>query len=136
MLPKTSAFVKSYDVKAKWMYFLIEDDNLLEKYNTIRDKVSADIKKEFDTDPVYNKQFLKTKIKSHGDEVTDFYNKKFPKMDSNHTCLAVITLDSTLKKDDNCYPQMFLKECKYIEKNAIKRMIDDSDKKNRLKLSG
>ena len=58
------------------MYFLIEDDNLLEKYNTIWDKVSANIKKEFDSEPVYNKEFLKTKIKSHGDEVTDFYDKK------------------------------------------------------------
>ena len=27
------------------MYFLIEDDDLLEKYNTIFDKASADIKK-------------------------------------------------------------------------------------------
>ena len=35
MLPKTSAYVKSYDGQTKWMYFLIEDDNLLEKYNTI-----------------------------------------------------------------------------------------------------
>ena len=26
--------------------------------------------------PVYNKEFLKTKIESHGDEVTDFYDKK------------------------------------------------------------
>ena len=63
------------------MYFLIEDGDLLEKYNTIWDKVSADIKKEFDSQPVYNKNCLKTKIKSHGDEVTDFYNnnnkKKF-----------------------------------------------------------
>ena len=58
------------------MYFLIEDDDLLEKYNTIWDKVSANIKKEFDSEPVYNKEFLKTKIKSHGDEVTDFYDKK------------------------------------------------------------
>ena len=27
------------------MYFLIEDNDLLEKFNTIRDKVRADIKK-------------------------------------------------------------------------------------------
>ena len=59
------------------MYFLIEDDDLLEKHNTIWDKVSADIKKEFDREPVYNKNFLKTKIKSHGDRI--------PKVDSNHT---------------------------------------------------
>ena len=31
--------------KTKWMHFLIEDDALLEKYNTISDKVSAYIKK-------------------------------------------------------------------------------------------
>ena len=44
MLPKTSAYVKSYDGKTKWMYFLIKDDGLLEKYNTIWDKDTADIK--------------------------------------------------------------------------------------------
>ena len=35
MLPKTSAYVKIYDGQTKWMYFLIEDDDLLETYNTI-----------------------------------------------------------------------------------------------------
>ena len=29
MLPKTSAFVKSYDGQTKWMYFFIKDDDLL-----------------------------------------------------------------------------------------------------------
>ena len=65
MLPKTNGYVKSYDGQTKRMYFLIEDDDLLEKYNTIWDKVNADINKEFDCEPVYNKRFLKTKIKSH-----------------------------------------------------------------------
>ena len=45
MLLKTSNYIKSYDGQTKWMYFLIEDDDLLEKYNNIWDKVSADIKK-------------------------------------------------------------------------------------------
>ena len=45
MLPKASAYVKSYDGQTKWMYFLIENDDLIEKYNTIWDKLSADIKK-------------------------------------------------------------------------------------------
>ena len=30
MFPKTSAYVESYDGQTKWMYFLIEDDELLE----------------------------------------------------------------------------------------------------------
>ena len=54
------------------MYLLVEDDDILEKYNTIWNKVSADIKKEFDSEPVYNKEFLEIKIKSHGDEITYF----------------------------------------------------------------
>ena len=45
MLPKTTTYVKSYDGKTKLMYFLIEDDDLLGSYNTIWDKVSADIKR-------------------------------------------------------------------------------------------
>ena len=36
--------------------FLIEDDELLEKYNTIWDKVSADIKNKSDSKSVYNKE--------------------------------------------------------------------------------
>ena len=54
-LPKTSAYVKNYDGQTKCMHFLIDDDDLLKKCNTIWDKVSADIKKEFDTEHVYNK---------------------------------------------------------------------------------
>ena len=45
MLPKISTYVKRYDGQTKWMYFLTENDDLLKKYNTVWDKVSADIKK-------------------------------------------------------------------------------------------
>ena len=45
ILLKTSTYVRSYDGQTKWMYFFIEDDDLLEKNITIWDKVSADIKK-------------------------------------------------------------------------------------------
>ena len=43
MFRKTSAYVKSYDRQTKWMYFMVEDNDLLEEYTTIWDKVSADI---------------------------------------------------------------------------------------------
>ena len=68
---------------------------------------------------------MKTKIKSYGNEVTNSYDKNISKLDSNHTCLAVITLDYALKKNDNYYPQVFLKESKYIEKKIIRHIIDD-----------
>ena len=103
---------------------MIEDDGVLEKFNTIWDKVSADMKSEFDSKPVYNKIFLKTKIKSHSDEVTDFYDKETPKVDSNHNCLAITSLDSALKKDDNYYLHMFLKDLKYIKKKVVTHFHD------------
>lgn len=57
---------------------MFEDNNLLEKCNAIWHKVSGDIKKEFDSKPLYNKFFLKTKPKSYGEEVTDTYDKEIP----------------------------------------------------------
>ena len=32
--------------------------------------------------------------------------------------LSVISLDSGLKKDENCYPQVFLRECNFNEKKS------------------
>ena len=46
-------------------------------------------------------------------------------MYSYYTCLAVISLDSALKKDDNYYPQVFLKGFKYIEKKVIRHITHD-----------
>ena len=122
MLPKTSAYVKSYDGQTKWIYFWlrmmtyqkniilfgiksvpISKKNLISALTLIK---QVHQKSEL----VYNKIYLKTKVKSHGNEVVEFYDKKTPKLDSNHTYLAVISLDSSLKKNDNSYPQVFSKE--------------------------
>ena len=65
--------------------FLIKDDELLEKYNSIWDKVSANIKrnlieslsmiKNFENQSSFTLVFKFT----DGDGVTDFYDKDFPK---------------------------------------------------------
>ena len=49
------------------------------------------------------------------------------KTGSNHTCLAVIRIDSALKKEGSYYPQVFLKECKYIvkEQKVIRHISED-----------
>ena len=57
------------------------------------------------------------------------------KTGSDYTCLAVINVDSGLKKDD---PQVFLNKCKYIEKEVIRHIIEDpnisSDKSDEEKI--
>ena len=45
MLTQTSTYVKSYDDETKWMYFLNEDGELLNKYNKIWNKIRKSIKK-------------------------------------------------------------------------------------------
>ena len=54
-------------IQAKRMCFIIEDDQLLGKINTIWSKLSADIKNKFDSKPAYNKTFFKNKTKSYDD---------------------------------------------------------------------
>ena len=77
---------------------------------------------------------MKTKIKS--DEVTDFHDNKFQRWTHgdfhdkkfqrwNHTCLTVISFGSALKKDGNFYPQVFSKECNYIEKKVVGHIHDN-----------
>ena len=118
MLPETRAYVKTSDGQTKWMYFLIDNDNLLEKYNTIWDKVPDDITKYSDSKPVYKTSFLATKIRTCGDGVTDFYNKEIPKVDSNYTSLEIISLDTAHNNNGNYYLQVLLKEGKYIAKKS------------------
>ena len=83
MLPKTSAYVKSYDGQTKWMCFLIVHDDLLKNVKLFGIKSALISKKNLilslPTNRIFNKQ-----NKSHGNDVTDFYNKEIPKVDSIH----------------------------------------------------
>ena len=66
-------------------------------------------------------KILKIKIKSYGDEAKDFNDKAFPKVWSNYTCLAVILINFVFKKEENYYPQVFLKGCNILR---VKRWLD------------
>ena len=56
-----------------------------------------------------------------------FNHKEVPQIGSNHTCLAIIVLYSVFMKDGNYYPQAFLRDCKYIEKEikVIRHITED-----------
>ena len=89
---------------------------------TIWDKVSADKNNNFIENLPIIKIIWKPKWSLMAMKLQIFTMKK---LDSNHTCLAVISLDSTLKKNDNCCLQVVLKECKYIEKKAVRHIHDN-----------
>lgn len=70
-------------------------------YNPIWDKISTNIKIEFDSKPVHNENFLETESESYNDKVAYFQDKEIPKAGYNHIYLAVVTIDSAFKRDKN-----------------------------------
>ena len=100
--PKISAYRKDFH-ETKYIVFLLKYDELLEKCNLGKNI----IKKEFDDEPVYNKKYLKAKIKSYDGKInTNFHNNKIPKEVSQYICLSVILLDSVCRTGKNYYPQV------------------------------
>ena len=46
---------------------------------------------------------MRTQVKPHGDESTDFHDREVLKVGSNYTYLAVNMVDSVPKKEEYCY---------------------------------
>ena len=106
MLSRTSAYVKDYDGKTKWIYYLIKDDGLLNKCDNIWNQIRVDIKIELNSKLLYTKTIFHTKAKSYG-EVTDFHDKEVPKEDSSYTCSVMISIDSIFKMDETITDKCF-----------------------------
>ena len=121
-LPKMTAYRKDLD-ETKYMSFLVKNDTLLEKYNQIWEIFKSSLKKEFNSEPVYNEKYLKTEKNSYNGKInTNFSNNKIPKEDSQYIYLSVILIDSVSRTGKNYYLQVFLEECKCVvkEKKILK----------------
>ena len=58
---------------------------------------------------------------------TNFQDKEVPKTDASYKCLSLIMLDSVVKVGKKYYRQVFLEECKYLEKkNKMMNYINDN----------
>ena len=118
------------------MSFLIKD----EKNNEIQEKFYNSIKKEFESEPAYNKKYLKTEIKSYQGKInTNFHSDKIQKQGSQCICFSVIFIESVYRTGKSYYPQVFLEECKYVVKEKMmpgyinvkmETSSDDSDEEN------
>ena len=80
-------------------------------------KVKNILKKEFDSEPVYNEKYLKAKIKSYYGKInTNVQNNKILKEGTQCICLSVILNDYVFKGDSIYYIQAFLEDCQYVVK--------------------
>ena len=126
------AYIRDFD-DTKYMPSLIKDGELLEKYNEIWKKIKNSIEKGFDSETAYNEKYLKAKIKSYNGKINKhFHNNKMLKEGSQCIqciCLPVILINSSFRAGKNCYPQVFLEECKYVvkEKKIPEYITDDTE---------
>ena len=44
---------------------------------------------------------------------TNFLSNDVRKENMYYTCIACVTIDSVMKMDKKCFPQVYLEECKY-----------------------
>ena len=102
---------------------MVKDDDVLDKYNEIWDKIKEKLNIKFNSEPVYDKIYIKTKVKEFGSVIkTNFLSNKIPKKNKDCTWIACITIDSGMKIEKKNYPQDFLEECKYkIKKTKISK---------------
>ena len=120
-------YIKLFDSGNKTMSFKASDDKLLKKYNKIWEKVSSLMNIKFDSELVYAKKYIKSKIKSYeGRTNTNFQSKRIPKENASYKYLSLIILDSVIKVNKKYHPLTFIEDCKYeIKKNKMENLIND-----------
>ena len=104
---------------ARKMSFFTDNNEFLERYTAIWEKISNLVNKKFDSDPIYNNKYINTKIRSYNNDIkTNFcniYNKnnKLTEKNKPYKCMSLISLDSIIKINKKYYPQTLLQECVY-----------------------
>ena len=127
-----SGYIKYFDKGGKNMSFMVKDDNVLDKYNKIWDKIKEKLNIKFHSMPVYDETYIKAKVREFDGKIkTNFLGNEVPKENMHYTCIACITIDSVMKMEKKHFPELLLEGCKYkIKKIQISRFINtelDSD---------
>ena len=78
VLPQLSGLIKYFENNKKIMSFLADDD-LIFKSNKIWKKIKKLLGVEFDSQPVYDEKYIKTRVKTEGKVITNLQTIKFQK---------------------------------------------------------
>ena len=116
---------KYFENGGKNLSFMVKDDNVLDKYNKIWDKIKEKLNIKFHSEPVYDETYIKVKVREFDGVVkTNFLGNELPKENMHYAFIACITIDSVMKMDKKNHPQVYLEECKYkIKKIQMTRFI-------------
>ena len=125
ILPQMTGYIKYFENGGKNMSFVIKDNDVLDKYNEIWDKIKGKLNIKFHSMPVYDEKYIKAKVREYNGAIkTNFLGDKIPKESMHYTCISCITIDSVVRMEKKNYPQVYLEECKYkIKKMKMTNLI-------------
>ena len=109
MLPQMSGYIKYFENGGKSMSFMLKNDDMLDKYNEIWDKIKETLNVKFHSMSVYDEKYIKAKIREFNGVIkTKFLGDEIPKENMYYTCMACITIDSVMKMKKKNYTQVYL----------------------------
>ena len=94
------------------MSFVIKDNDVLDKYNKIWDKIKGTLNIRFHSMSVYDEKYMKAEVREFNGAIkTNFLGDEIPKESIHYTCIACITIDSAMIMEKKII-------CRFIQKNA------------------
>ena len=94
ILPQMTGYIKYFENGGKNISFVIKDDDVLDKYNKIWDKIKETLSIKFHSMPVYDEKYIKTKVRQlNGKIKIHFLGDEVPKENKLYTCITCITID-------------------------------------------
>ena len=95
ILPQMTGYIKYFKSGGKNMSFVIKDDEVLDKYNEIWDKIYKTLNKKFHSMPVYDEKYIKVKVREFNGAIKgNFLDDIIPKENIHYTCIVCIIIDS------------------------------------------
>ena len=88
-LPQMTGYIKFFENGGKNMSFIIKDDDVLDKYNAIWDKIKETLSIKFQCMPTYDEQYIKDKVREFNGVIkTNFLGDEVPKENEHYITLA------------------------------------------------
>ena len=128
ILHQIIGYIKHFENGGKNMSFVIKDDDVLDEYNEIWDKIKEKLNIKFHSMPIYDGKYIKAKVRGLNVAIkTNFLGDEITKENVHYTWIACITINSVMRMEKKNYPQLYLEECKYKIKKTKMTKFKNTD---------
>ena len=106
--------------------FIVKDEDIIDKYNEIWDRIKEKLNIKFHSMPVYDQTYIKAKVREFDGVIkTNFLGDGVTKENMHYACIACITINSVMRMEKKNHLRVYLEECKYrAKKIQMSRFIN------------